>query len=112
MMNSLTMSAYLLCILIIGIIIHELTHIFVYWRITGKTLKLRREKFGFALVHENKTGNLTPEQYKGMLWAGIGMGALSIAILVNQYIYAFFPLLALYFLGCKADLKKLKEMRK
>ena len=98
-------------VLVLSIVVHELTHAFVYWRMTGAkptfTISMKR----FRMETHNNYADITNEQYKTILWGGIVGGFFVVLISADQFNFlTCLTILALYTAGCKGDIQRLKHL--
>lgn len=114
-MNWLTVVmfiVYMLSILAGMVVAHELGHLWAFKRITGKLYKIRwhwnglHSGFKVGNVQAGDYTGLTEEQYRAVIYAGIGVGFLLEVCLFPFLISEDFAILiaAIYLFGCKEDL--------
>lgn len=112
--SAIFITAFYALTYITAILAHEFGHAWAYKRITGKTASVKITKKGFHLEDGKAFSDLTEEQYRDVLLAGIGIGFLILStwffFVPEGYNLMFFPILALYLWGCRSDINQLLQI--
>jgi len=109
--SAIFITAFYALTYITAVVAHEFGHAWAYKKITGKNASVKITRKGFHLDDSAGFKGLTEQQYRDVLYAGIGIGFLILStwffFVPEGYNLMFFPILALYLWGCRSDIHQL-----
>lgn len=100
-------------IFFVSILVHEIAHGITYSRITGEKAKYEFKFYPFKIELKSKDNfqNLTTEQYRAVLFIGIGTGLFILLVLSDMILgirmEMIILMILLYAYGCRNDIKEI-----